>query len=46
MSDHLKVAIVGARCNRQGTGPWFAKHMADMGAEIVGVLGRSHESAY
>jgi predicted dehydrogenase len=41
----IRVAIVGARCQRHGTGPWFAKHFSEAGALITGVLGRSDESA-
>jgi len=41
----LKIALIGARCKRQGTGPWFAKHFTTLGASLSGIMGTCIESA-
>lgn len=44
-TDQLNVAIIGARTNHQGTGPWIARFLQRHGAAITGVLGTSKETA-
>ena len=44
-SDKLSVAVIGARTHHQGTGPWLARFFHKYGAEIIGILGTSAESA-
>lgn len=41
----LRVAVIGARRARQGTGPYLALQAAAAGAEIVGVLGTRPSTA-
>lgn len=41
----LRVAVVGARRVRQGTGPFLARHARACGAEVRGVIGTSLASA-
>lgn len=41
----LRVAVVGARRVRSGTGPFLALHAARAGAEVRGVIGTTPETA-
>ena len=41
----LRLGVVGARRVRAGTGPWLARHAANLGAEVVGILGTTPETA-
>ena len=41
----LRIGIVGARRARQGLGPFVARDLAALGAEVTHVLGRTEESA-
>lgn len=41
----LRIGIVGARRARQGLGPFVARDLATLGAEVTHVLGRTEESA-
>lgn len=41
----LKVCVIGARRVRNGTGPFLARQIADLGAELVGVLGTTPATA-
>lgn len=41
----LRVAVVGARRVRNGTGPYLAEHAARAGASVAGVIGTTPESA-
>lgn len=45
VSDGLRVALVGARRVRHGTGPYLARQLHWAGARVVAVLGRTQESA-
>ena len=42
----LRVAVVGARRSRQGTGPFLALQAARAGARIVGIATRRQETAH
>ncbi|MDF1661569.1 MAG: Gfo/Idh/MocA family oxidoreductase [Planctomycetota bacterium] len=41
----LRIAIVGARQKRQGTGPWIANAFKKAGCHVVAVLGTQPETA-
>lgn len=41
----LRIAIVGARQKRQGTGPWIANAFKQAGCQVVAVLGTRTETA-
>jgi hypothetical protein len=41
----LRVAVIGARCRRQGIGAHLARFCAEAGAEVVAVLGTTPDTA-
>ncbi len=41
----VRVCVIGARRVRNGTGPFFARQAADLGAELVAVLGTTDTTA-
>jgi len=45
MGSEMRVAVIGARRSRQGTGPYLARFAAAAGAEVVAVLGTAPDTA-